>query len=234
MNSERIENAVARHSEAELNLLRESIKDKGVIEPVIMWRGTIVDGYARHRIATDLGIPYKTVEIDFANETEAIIWRVKTHIGRRNLTPFQKCEMVLLLEPELRQEAKKRQGWRSDVKGAREDCWRTREFLANMAGVSSGSINRAKYICEHGDEETKQRLRKGEISINFAYCTLRQRPLTPIQTVPAASLPAAINLYPIKTAIDDLRDRVTDGEASPKAIVAELNRLSAMIEGVME
>ena len=234
MNSERIENAVARHSEAELNLLRENIKDKGVIEPVVMWRGTIIDGYARHRIATELGIPYRTVEIDFANETEAIIWRVKTHIGRRNLTLFQKCEMVLPLEPELRQEAKKRQGWRSDMKGAGEDCWRTREFLANMAGVSSGSLNKAKYLCEHGDEETKHRLRKGEISIHYAYCTLRQKPLTPIKTVPDAPLPAAINLYPIKTAIDDLRDRVTDGEASPKAIVAELNRLSEMMDGAMK
>jgi len=233
MNSERIENAVARHSEAELNLLRENIKDKGVIEPVVMWRGTIIDGYARHRIATDLGIPYRTVEIDFVNETEAIIWRVKTHIGRRNLTPFQKCEMVLPLAEAIAAKARQRMMAGKRIPDG-EGSGRSDHILANMAGVSHETLHRARYIHEHGDEETKQRLRKGEISIHYAYCTLRQRPLTPIQTVPAAPLLATINLYPIKTAIDDLRDRVTDGEASPKAIVTELNRLSAMIEGVME
>ena len=233
MNSERIEKAVARHSEAELNLLRENIRDKGVIEPVVMWRGTIIDGYARHRIATELGIPYKTVEIDFANETEAIIWRVKTHIGRRNLTPYQKCEMVLPLAEAIAANARQRMltGKRIPDGEMRGD---TSQLLANMAGVSSETIRRAKYICEHGDEETKRRLRKGEISITYAFFTLRGRPpKISTDTLPIGTKPT-VYLYPIKTAIDDLRDRVTDGEASPKAIVAELNRLSAMIEGVTE
>ena len=110
----------------------------------------------------------------------------------------------------------------------------TSQLLANMAGVSSETIRRAKYIYEYGDEETKRRLRKGEISITYAFCTLRGRP-PKISADPLSigAKPTAY-LYPIKTAIDDLRDRVTDGEASPKAIVAELNRLSAMMDGAMK
>ena len=110
MNSERIKNAVCQHSDTEMNMLRENIHEYGVIDPIVLCRGTIIDGYARYSIATALGIPFKTVEIDFADEAEAIIWRVKTHIGRRNLTAYQKCEMVLPLEAELRKEGKRRQG----------------------------------------------------------------------------------------------------------------------------
>ena len=99
MNSERIKNAVCQHSDTEMNMLRENIRANGVIDPIVLCRGTIIDGYARYSIATALGIPFKTVEIDFADEAEAIIWRVKT----------QKCEMVLPLEAELRKEGKRRQ-----------------------------------------------------------------------------------------------------------------------------
>lgn len=85
-----------------------------------------------------------------------------------------------------------------------------------------------------GGRAKSYRLRKGEISITYAFFTLRGKPPKISTDTLSFGMKPSVNLHPIKTAIDDLRDRVTDGEASPKAIVAELNRLSTMIEGVME
>ena len=227
MNSERIKNAVCQHSDTEMNMLRENIRANGVIDPIVLCRGTIIDGYARYSIATALGIPFKTVEIDFADEAEAIIWRVKTHIGRRNLTAYQKCEMVLPLEAELRKEGKRRQGWRRDLNGpVNQKPFETASILADMAGVSTETLRQVKYIAERGDQETIRRVRKGEISIYRAYCSLREKPLRP----PEESVrPKKVEFQPIKQAVDDLIVRVSEGEASPRSIISELHRVSDML-----
>ena len=49
---------------------------------------------------------------------------------------------------------------------------KTRNALAAMAGVSHGNMDKAKRIMESADEETKDRLRRGELSIHRAYTAL--------------------------------------------------------------
>lgn len=39
-----------------------------------------------------------------------------------------------------------------------------------------------------------------------------------------------IDIRPIKTAVINLINQVSDGEATPKAIIAELNRINVMME----
>ena len=46
--------------------------------------------------------------------------------------------------------------------------------MAAMAGVSHGNMDKAKRIMESADEETKDRLRRGELSIHRAYSALTQ------------------------------------------------------------
>ena len=48
----------------------------------------------------------------------------------------------------------------------------TRNVMAAMAGVSHGNMDKAKRIMESADEETKDRLRRGELSIHRAYTAL--------------------------------------------------------------
>ena len=80
----------------ELNQLEANIlRDGRIINPIIVWRGLIVDGHNRFTIAKKHPeIPFTTHEKAFANRYEAIIWICKNQLGRRNLTPEQKKYLI--------------------------------------------------------------------------------------------------------------------------------------------
>ena len=234
--SERIQNATPSMAFSELEMLQGSIDEDGVLNPLVVWKGrnVLVDGYYRYMYCHEKGIPFDIVEKEFADETEAVLWVVRQQIARRNLTPFQKCEMVLPLEGEIAAEAKKRQGRRSDLRGKpTEGPMETRKTLAEMAGVGTGTLRYAKYILQNGDKETLRRVRTGELSIYGAYRSLVQgmepnnieskRGSTNVNIIKT-------DLQPIKDAVEELIDRVNDGGASPRDIVAELNRVAQLIE----
>ena len=232
--SKRIKKSKPPKPESEEIQLYASLDRDGCIESLVVWKGTriLVDGYYRYKYCHEHGIPFDIIEMDFDDEDAAIMWAVKMELASRNLTPFQKCEMVLPLEAGIAAEAKKRQGWRSDINGRRfEDPINTRKVMANMAGVSTGTLRYVKYIFENGDEETLRRARSGELSIYGAYRSLAQRLEPPTETERASvTIKAAqSDLSPIKEAVEELIDRVRDGEASPKTIIGELIRVAEMI-----
>jgi len=215
--------------------LHGDLDSNGCIEPLVVWKGTriLVDGYYRYEYCHEHGIPFDIIEMEFEDEDDAILWAVKMQLARWNLTPFQKCEMVLSFEAGIAAEAKKRQGWRSDINGKRlGGSIDTRKILANMAGVSTGTLSYVKYIIENGDEETLRQARSGELSIYGAYRSLIQRLEVPAEEVRTSSTikAAQSDLSSIKTAVEELIDRVRDGEASPKTIITELNRVAEMID----
>ena len=80
----------------ELNQLEANIlRDGRIINPIIVWRGLIVDGHNRYTIAKKHPeIPFTVHEKEFANRYEAIIWICKNQLGRRNLTPEQKKYLI--------------------------------------------------------------------------------------------------------------------------------------------
>lgn len=51
----------------------------------------------------------------------------------------------------------------------------TRDKLAKMAGVSHGTLDKVKLLDARADEETKKKLRTGEISIHRAYTDLMNK-----------------------------------------------------------
>ena len=56
---------------------------------------------------------------------------------------------------------------------------KTRDTLSRLAGVSHDTLGKAKKIMESADEEMKDQLRRGELSIHRAYSALTQaRPQT--------------------------------------------------------
>ena len=239
--NETLEHVMPPLQEMELKLLTESLLTEGCRDPLTVWNGTIIDGHNRYRVCRENDIPFNYVEMEFENQGEAIAWMIKNQIAHRNLTPFQKCEMVLPFEAELKADAKKRQGWRSDIKHNVYGRGRTTaDILADMAGVSHGTLSKAKTVLDLGDEETLRRVRKGEISIHFAYSTLVAKPpkFSPVkeEDTDASSEDIAVDitpapvLQPIGDAVRDLLSRVTEGEATTKMIIAELENVARMID----
>tara|TARA_Y100000310_G_scaffold246639_1_gene252028 strand:- start:13450 stop:14235 length:786 start_codon:yes stop_codon:yes gene_type:complete len=76
-----------RLSDDEISLLRSSIERDGCRDPLVVWRGVIVDGHNRYAICRDLGVSFDFREMDFPDDASAMDWIDQNQLGRRNLTP---------------------------------------------------------------------------------------------------------------------------------------------------
>lgn len=66
--------------------LEENILRDGCLNPIISWKGYIVDGHNRYEICTKHNIEYKVVEMDFESDEDVIIWICANQLGRRNIS----------------------------------------------------------------------------------------------------------------------------------------------------
>ncbi len=80
----------------EYRQLEENILTDGrVINPLIVWKGVIVDGHNRYRIVQEHPeIPYDIFEKEFSDRFAVIAWICKNQLGRRNLTPEQRKYLI--------------------------------------------------------------------------------------------------------------------------------------------
>lgn len=176
------EKALPRPKEDERIFLSADLEEHGCLNPIRTFHGAIIDGHTRYDICHELQIPFEVEEMEFENDEAALLWILRNQIGRRNLAPFEKCELVLPFEEQLKKAAKQRQGQRNDLRNIDSNLnqcrtpKRTIGQLADIAGFSVGNMHKAKWLHENADEETLNRLRKDEISINRAYTDLRGTP----------------------------------------------------------
>lgn len=176
--NEMFEHVLPPLQDTELEILTKEIVEEGCRDPLVVWNGIIVDGHNRYRICHEKKIPFSYIEKNFESEWQAISWIVQNQSGRRNLSVYSKCLLVLSMEDQLEEEGKRRQGWKTgrddllqnSAKG--EKRFNRRELMAQMAGVSRDTIMKVKKLAEAVDEETKEKLCRAEISINKAYSDL--------------------------------------------------------------
>ena len=83
-------------TEDEFLLLEQNIVADGeVLDPLIIWNNTILDGHNRYRILKKHPeIPFKTYPKDFSDKYAAIAWICNNQLGRRNLTPEQRRYLI--------------------------------------------------------------------------------------------------------------------------------------------
>jgi N6-adenosine-specific RNA methylase IME4 len=77
-------------AEDEFAQLEMSVRAEGCRDPLVLWNNIIVDGHHRYHICTKHQLPFKTVEMDFADREAAMDWMDSNQLGRRNLTPDQR------------------------------------------------------------------------------------------------------------------------------------------------
>ncbi len=161
----------------ELDQLEANLLADGCRDPLVTWKGVLVDGHNRMAICQKHGKFFEVVEKSFRDEDEVKVWIIRNQFGRRNLTPYCRAELALKLEPLLKSNAKEniveggRLGGKSEGKGLTTlskafDPVNTRAELATASGVSHDTIAKVKIIEAHASEATKDKLRKGETTIN--------------------------------------------------------------------
>ena len=108
--NEHFANVMPPLNNRELESLKSSILEYGCINPIVVWYGTIVDGHHRYAICKENGIPFGIAEVAFEDEMEAVLWICQTHFSQRSFTPFQRMEIVLQFEDEIKARSRKQSG----------------------------------------------------------------------------------------------------------------------------
>jgi len=186
--------------------LEQNILCDGCFNPLVVWaeHRVLLDGHNRKEICDQHGIDYTTRELSLPGRDDAKRWVIENQFGRRNLTPYQRAELALVLEPLVAGKAKQKQSQGGKAKVVQNSAQpperrKTRAELANVAGVSHDSIAKAKFLRDNADERTKDRLRKGEVSLHAAYKYVskqkRQDEKTQAKAAVPADLPAATDRY---------------------------------------
>ena len=158
------ESLIPRLTDEEFSQLEKNVIEDGCRDALVLWEDILVDGHNRYRICQKHGIPFNTVQKDFANRDKAREWIILNQFGRRNLTAFQRGELSLRLKDLIAAIAKDKQGTRNDLNISQksdESSIRTDEELAKIAGVSRDTIRKVEVIKKEGTPEQIQRARKG-------------------------------------------------------------------------
>ena len=158
----------------ELTQLESNIVADGCRDPLVTWRGTLLDGHNRYDICTRRGIKFETVEHEFETEAHARIWMRNNQRGRRNLPDAWKIELELGNKEDLAELGKKTQGKRTDLlsdndkKSTPEPKHDTRKEIAKAAGVSTGKVAQAEVV-KKKSPELWEKAKSGEITVHAAY-----------------------------------------------------------------
>ena len=166
-------------SEEERELLEGSIVADGCRDPLVLWGGILIDGHHRHEICTRLGIEFDTVEMsNLETRNDAMMWVIRNQLGRRNLSNYQRAELVLKLKPAIAEKAKENvaAGGGSGISGRQksDNPIDTKNELAKASGLSHDTISKADFIGKNANEYTKKALRAGETSINREYSRIKR------------------------------------------------------------
>ena len=154
--------------------LEKDITTLGCFDPIRIWRGFIIDGHHRYKICQEHGIEFKTMFLDecFEDENDVRIWIIDHQDGRRELEDYVRCELQIEKEHLI----ENKQGQRSDLTSVRQrtDVDKPSRESAKEAGVGKTTYFEAKYIAQNAPEETKQKLRRGDVTIKSEYKKLKQ------------------------------------------------------------
>lgn len=157
--------------------LEKSILAEGCRDALVLWGDILVDGHNRYEICTAHDVPFQTVQKDFADRNDALRWIILNQFGRRNLPAYERARLALRLKPVIAEKAKAQQVRTDENRVCQisdKQAIDTKRELAKAAGVSHDTIAKVEKIERQAAPEVKEQLRKGELSINQAYQTVRR------------------------------------------------------------
>jgi hypothetical protein len=159
-------------SASELQELADDIKANGLLEPIILHDGQILDGRNRLQACVMAG-----VEPQYQNPaqpiTSPVIYVVSKNLHRRHLTSSQRAAIGAEMMPLLQNEAKHRSlsnlKNQSPVSSAPIGAvGSVAEIAANAVGVGRNTVQRAATVLRE-DPATFEKIKSGEVSAWTAY-----------------------------------------------------------------
>lgn len=190
---------------AAFNELVEDVRRNGVLEPIVMFEGMILDGRNRYMAAREAGIEYPLT--DYTGD-DPLGFVIAMNLKRRHLTESQRGMVHARL-------AKLPKG-RPDENTAIAAI--TQEQASRLLNVSVDTGQRARQVIERGTPELIAAVESGDVAVSLA-AQIAREPL-PVQQEIVARGPAEI-----KAAYKAIR--ATELETSRTARIEKIEAISA-------
>lgn len=158
----------------EFDALVADIAENGQREPIYTHDNQIIDGRNRYNACLKLGL--KPIIREWDGIGSLVSFVVSLNLHRRHLTSSQRAVIALDVLPMLEQEAKERQGERTDltsVKDLTHDPQRASEQAATIFGTNRQYVSDAKRIAAEAPEVLDS-VRSGDMTITEAKRKLRE------------------------------------------------------------
>jgi ParB-like chromosome segregation protein Spo0J len=133
------------------------VKAKGLLNPIILHAGVVLDGSNRLRACRVAGIPARFVEFSSLNlkcSPEEYIW--SSNIERRQLTPDQRTVLAFDWAKALREQAKAKQQLGGKDKTPQAEAIRTRAAIAVRAQVSEHKVAQFERVKKNAPQLVKK------------------------------------------------------------------------------
>lgn len=170
----------------EYKQLEKNIKENGFDRnfPIMEWHGYIADGHNRYSICKKHNIEPVIGTLAYDTKEEVMEWMLDIQLGRRNLSPIQRIAITEKYRPIYEKQARENQSKAGgDKKSLSQNSSKAvdpenkidvRAKLAETAGVSTDTYSKGKKILDSNNEEVKEKVLSGEMSINAGYNKIRE------------------------------------------------------------
>ena len=159
---------------AEKEELAKSLQREGCRDKLVVCRldgeCVFLDGHNRYDICKELGIQFETTEITVSDRIDAKIWILKNQSARRNLDESQRAMLAVALKDLYAEEAKQRQGTRTDLgkKIDKSKAGRSAQKAADDMGVSHQTVMYAEKVAKKGIPELAGLVNSGKVAVSAA------------------------------------------------------------------
>lgn len=162
---------VMRHDE--YKALKLDIKEHGLLSPIVLFEGKVLDGRHRQQACDELGIKPKTTQFKGSYD-EAAAYVMSHNLHRRHLKPSQGARVAADLEEHFADRARERQraggaaGGKGKGKANLPEASQARDQAAGLLGVSGRSVSAAKRVKRRGTAKLDDALKAGKVSVSAA------------------------------------------------------------------
>src|SRR5699024_4509986 len=154
----------------------------GIRDKLIVWDKTIIDGHNRYEIAKKHNLEFEVKRLHFISKEEAVNWMLNNQLGRRNLTPQQRVDVIFQAEELIKsiyEKGKERHRENAEIINKKESeqfrstdqnrkPHNSREEIAKLAKTSGATVQRMKKL-KTEDPESYQDVLEGKKTLFKAY-----------------------------------------------------------------
>ena len=153
----------------------EDIQRHGLITPLELWDGKLIDGRNRLRACKKLGIEPDLVEVAHNGEDDPVDYVLSLNLHRRHLGTSQRAMVAGRVRGHYDEQAKGRQGRRRDLRAkvpgsspSSQPELRARDEAGAALNVSGKTVDAASKVLDKGSKELVRAVDRGEVAVSAA------------------------------------------------------------------